>query len=197
MRVGGILDRRRADTPQRKHEVEEGNNDRIQNNSGLEKENEMANANTMCTAALVEMMNATHAIGTVLSAHSAGNKDMIKAALYLASATINDTTTAYVTSGEVTGSGYTAGGITATNGNLPTSTGKTAFWTPSASLVYSSVTITASAFDAVLFYNATASGNKAISVHNFGSQTVTAGTFTLTMPVNDSNTGLIRMTVLP
>jgi hypothetical protein len=48
------------------------------------------------------------------------------------------------------------------------------------------------AFDAVLIYNSTSS-NKAVSVHNFGSQTVTAGTFTLTMPTNDATTGLLRI----
>jgi hypothetical protein len=44
----------------------------------------------------------------------------------------------------------------------------------------------------VLIYNST-QGDKAVSVHTFGSQTVTAGTFTLTMPTNDANTGLIRI----
>jgi hypothetical protein len=63
--------------------------------------------------------------------------------------------------------------------------------TPSASIAYSSVTLS-TAFDAVLIYNSTQS-NKAVSVHTFGSQTVTAGTFTLTMPTNDASTGLIRL----
>jgi hypothetical protein len=48
------------------------------------------------------------------------------------------------------------------------------------------------AFDAVLIYNSTQS-NKAISAHTFGSQTVTAGTFTLTMPVSDATNALIRI----
>jgi hypothetical protein len=48
------------------------------------------------------------------------------------------------------------------------------------------------AFDAVLLYNST-QGDKAISVHTFGSQTITAGTLTLTMPTNDATTGLIRI----
>jgi hypothetical protein len=73
----------------------------------------------------------------------------------------------------------------------PSSTSTTAFLTPSASIVFSSVTLS-TAFDAVLLYNSSQS-NKAVSVHTFGSQTVTAGTFTLTMPTNDSSTGLIRL----
>jgi hypothetical protein len=49
------------------------------------------------------------------------------------------------------------------------------------------------AFDAVLIYNDTASGKNAVSVHTFGAQTVTAGTFTLTMPTNDASNALIRI----
>jgi hypothetical protein len=41
-------------------------------------------------------------------------------------------------------------------------------------------------------YNSTQS-NKAISVHTFGSQTITAGTFTLTMPSNTTTTALLRL----
>jgi hypothetical protein len=66
-----------------------------------------------------------------------------------------------------------------------------AFVTPSASITYTSVTL-ATAFDAVLIYNST-QADKAVSVHTFGSQTVTAGTFTLTMPANTTTTALIRL----
>jgi hypothetical protein len=78
-----------------------------------------------------------------------------------------------------------------TNATAPATSGTTAYWTPSASITFSSVTLS-TAFDCVLLYNSTQS-NKAISVHTFGSQTVTAGTFTLTMPTNDASTGLIRL----
>jgi hypothetical protein len=105
-------------------------------------------------------------------------------------------TTAYSATGEVTGTGYTAGGVTVTNATAPTSTNSSTtagvgYWTPSASLVYSTVTLT-TAFDTVLVYNSTQS-NKAVSVHTFGSQTVTAGTFTLTMPSNTTTTALLRL----
>jgi hypothetical protein len=114
----------------------------------------------------------------------------------LASATINASTTAYSSTGEVTGTGYSAGGVVVTNATAPTATNSSttagvAYWTPSASLVYTSVTLT-TAFDAVLIYNASQS-NKAVSVHTFGSQTITAGTFTLTMPVNNTTTALLRL----
>jgi hypothetical protein len=119
--------------------------------------------------------------------------------LYLVSATIDAATTVYTVTGEVSGTNYVAGGIAVTNGTSPlstnsTTTAGTAYWTPSASLVYTTVTLT-TAFDAVLLYNSTNS-NKAVSVHTFGSQTITAGTFTLTMPVNAVATGLIRLATI-
>jgi hypothetical protein len=134
-------------------------------------------------------MTATHNFTT-----STGNT--FKAALYLTSATLNASTTAYSSSGVVSGTNYTAGCITVTNGTSPTSTNSSTtagvgYWTPSASLVYTNVTLS-TAFDTVLIYNSS-SANKAVSVHTFGAQTVTAGTFTLTMPSNTTSTALLRL----
>lgn len=150
----------------------------------------MANTQAMCTVFKGDLLTGDHNFGVgVIRASTAA--DTFKAALYLASATVNAATTAYSATGEVTGTGYTAGGVTVTFGTAPNTSGTTAFVTPSASITYSSVTLS-TAFDAVLIYNSTQS-NKAVSVHTFGSQTVTAGTFTLTMPTNDATTGLIRL----
>ena len=118
-----------------------------------------------------------------------------------------DGATAYVTTsvginvittatGEVTGTNYSAGGVTVTNANAPASTNSSAtagvaYWTPSASITYTTVTLT-TAFNAVLIYNSSKS-NKAVSVHTFGDQTITAGTFTLTMPTNDTTNALLRL----
>lgn len=149
-----------------------------------------ANTQAMCTSFKGEILSGIHALGTTVI-RAATTADVIKAALYLASATINAATTAYSATGEVSGTNYTAGGITVTNATAPTTSGTTGFWTPSASLVWSTVTL-ATAFDCVLFYNST-QGNKAISAHTFGSQTVTAGNFTLTMPANAAGTALVRI----
>lgn len=149
-----------------------------------------ANTQAIATSFKVEILNGIHALGTTV-VRGATTKDTIKAALYLASATYNAGTTAYSATGEVSGAGYSAGGVTVTNATAPNSSGTTAFWTPSASIVYTSVTLT-TAFDAVLLYNSTQS-DKAIAVYTFGSQTITAGTFTLTMPTNDASTGLLRI----
>ena len=155
----------------------------------------MANTQSMCTSFLGELMTATHNFGSS-PVRAAATADTFKAALYLASATLNASTTAYSSTGEVTGTGYTAGGITVTNATAPASTNSSTtagvgYWTPSASLTYTTVTLT-TAFDTVLIYNSTQS-NKAVSVHTFGSQTVTAGTFTLTMPSNSTTTALLRL----
>jgi len=149
---------------------------------------------------MAELMLGQHQLGTstIVSRGSltSPTTDTVKAALYLASATINAATTVYTVTGEVSGTNYTAGGVTVTNANTPTSTNTSAtagvaYWTPSASISYTTVTLT-TAFDTVLLYNSTQS-NKAISVHTFGSQTITAGTFTLTMPSNTTSTALLRL----
>ena len=115
----------------------------------------------------------------------------LKAALFLASATKDGTTTAYNTTGEVSGTGYTAGGVAVTAATAPAVTGTTAYWTPSASIVFTTVTLT-TAFDCLQIYD-TARTNKAIGTWTFGSQTITAGTLTFTMPTNDSANALLRM----
>jgi hypothetical protein len=151
----------------------------------------MANTQAMCTTFKRDILNGLHAFGASVI-RAATTKDTFKAALYLATATMNAASTAYTATGEVTGTGYTAGGVAVTNNTAPTTTGTTAFWTPSASIVYSSVTL-ATAFDAVLIYNDTAAGKNAVSVHTFTAQTVASGTFTLTMPTNDATNALIRI----
>jgi len=150
----------------------------------------MANTQAMCTSFKTEILSGIHALGTTVTRAGTG-ADTIKAALYLASASQGAGTTAYAVTGEVSGAGYSAGGVTATNATAPTSSGTTAYWTPSASFTYTTVTLTTS-FDCVLVYNSTQS-NKAISVHTFGAQTITAGTFVLSMPTNDSTNALIRI----
>lgn len=155
----------------------------------------MANTQSMCTSFMGELLTGTHNFGTA-PIRAATTADTFKAALYLTSATVNAATTAYSATNEVSGTGYTAGGVVVTNATAPLSTNSSAtagvaYWTPSASITYTTVTLT-TAFDSVLIYNSTQS-NKAVSVHTFGSQTITAGTFTLTMPSNTTSTALLRL----
>lgn len=152
----------------------------------------MANTQGLCSSFKSEVFMAVHALGpgAGIPAHSAATADTVKAALYFATATISAATTAYSATGEVGNSGsYSAGGSAITMATAPSTSGTTGIFTPSASIVYT--TFTAAAFDCCLLYNSSQS-NKAISVHTFGSTTIVAGTFTLTMPTNDATFALIR-----
>lgn len=166
----------------------------------------MANTQAMATTFMQELMTGTHNFG-VSPIRAATTADTFYGALLLASGTFNASSTDYTgtvgsvtMSGEVSGTGYTAGGVAITNATAPASTNTsatagTAYWTPSASLTYTSVTLS-TAFDAVMVYNFTqgsAGAYPAVSIHTFGSQTITAGTFTLTMPSNTTSTALIRL----
>jgi len=150
----------------------------------------LSNTQAVCNSFKTELMNGIHAFGTTVT-RGATTKDTFKAALYLATATVNKSTTAYSSTNEVSGTNYTAGGVTVTNANAPANTSDVTYWTPSASFSWTTVTLS-TAFDCVLIYNST-QGDKAVAAFTFSSQTVTAGNFTLTMPTNDQTTGLLRI----
>lgn len=150
----------------------------------------MANTQAIATSFKGEILTAIHALGTTVT-RGATTADTVKAALYLTTASIGAGTTAYSATGEVSGTNYSAGGVTVTNANAPSTSSTTAIWTPSASIVYTTVTLS-TAFDCVLLYNSTQS-NKAIGGYTFGAQTITAGTLTLTMPTNDASNALLRV----
>ena len=103
--------------------------------------------------------------------------DTIKIALYTSSANLGAATTAYSTSNEISGTGYSAGGVTLTSTTVGTS-GTTAFFDAD------DPTWTSASFTArgALIYNSTNS-NKAIAVLNFGGDfTVSSGTFRIVFP---------------
>ena len=115
----------------------------------------------------------------------------LKGALFLASASRAPTDATYTSTGELGTSGnYAAGGATVTNGNTAGLTGTTAFWTPSASITWSNLTSSGS-FDTLMIYSTT-DANRNIGLWSLGAQSVTAGNLTLSMPVHDSTTGLVR-----
>ena len=156
----------------------------------------MANQQSMCTSFLGELLSSTHNFSSANPAHTANTADTFKAALYVTTATMNASTTAYSATNEVSGTGYSAGGVTVTNANNPASTNSSTtagvgYWTPSASIIYTGVTLS-TAFDTMLLYNSSQS-NKAVAVYTFGSQIITAGNFTLTMTSNTTTTALVRL----
>jgi hypothetical protein len=150
----------------------------------------MANTQAVSTSFKGELLTGQHnfGVGVVRAATTA---DTFKAALYLATGTQGAATTAYSVTNEVSGTNYTAGGVAVTNATAPSTSGTVAIWTPSASLVWTNVTLSTS-FDATTIYNST-QANKAVGTYTFGATTVTAGNFTLTMPVNAVGTALLQL----
>jgi len=105
-------------------------------------------------------------------------------ALYTASADLNESTTVYTASGEVTGTGYVAGGVALTGVTI-SSSGYTAYVDFADVVFGASVTARCA-----LIYNVT-QGNKSIAVLDFGSDK-TSTNFTITMPANTATAALIR-----
>ena len=155
----------------------------------------MANVQAMCTSFKMELLNGSHAFGTqgANGTRTITTKDTCKTALYLVTGSRGAADTVYNTTGELAATGnYVAGGNAVTNATVPTTTGTTAFWTPSASVSWANLT-SSGAFDAAVLYNTASTSLLECSVHTFSSQSITAGTFTLTMPTNDATNGLIRI----
>jgi hypothetical protein len=142
--------------------------------------------NFMCTSFKQELLQAKHDFTNT-------SGDTFKLALYDNSATFTAATTAYTTSNEVTGTGYSAGGGTLTN-VTPTTSGTTAL-TDFADLTFGSSTITARG---CLIYNTTAGAasgtTNTIVVLDFGSnKSSSAGDFTIVFPTPDASNAIIRI----
>jgi hypothetical protein len=130
---------------------------------------------TQTTSFKTELYTAVHNLST----------DTIYIALYTASADLNEDTTVYSATNEVSGTGYTAGGQALT-GVAISSSGYVAY------VNWSNVSWTAAlTARCALIYNVT-QGNKSIAVLDFGSDKTSTTTFTITMPANTSTTALIR-----
>jgi len=140
----------------------------------------MAITQAMCTSFKKELLEGIHDFRTT--------GDNFKLALFTSSASLDATTTAFSTTNEVSGTGYTSGGNTLTNVN-PTSSGTTAF-TDFADTTFSSATITAAG---ALIYNSTES-DTAVAVLDFGGdKTSTNGDFTIQFPTADASNAIIRI----
>lgn len=141
----------------------------------------MSISQAMCTSFKTELLTATHDF-------SASGGDTFKLALYISTASLGASTTAYTSTGEVSGTGYSPTGSALTN-VAPTSSGTTAF-TDFNDLTFASSTITARG---CLIYNSTDS-NKAVCVLDFGSdKTSTNGDFTIQFPTADASNAIIRI----
>jgi|TARA_X000001382_G_scaffold53394_1_gene36399 hypothetical protein len=142
----------------------------------------MSITSAMCTSFKKELMEAVHNFKNT-------GGSTFNLALYTSSATLNASTTAYTTSNEVSGTGYTAKGAALTRVD-PTTSSTTAF-TDFANLTFSSSTITA---NGALIFNESASGDPAVCSLAFGGdKTSTAGDFTIQFPTADASNAIIRI----
>jgi hypothetical protein len=115
--------------------------------------------------------------------------DTIKIALYTAGAELGEDTESYTATGEVTGTGYSAGGVVLTGATVQSS-GNTAF------VSFNNATWPGASFTCrgALIYNAS-KANRSVAVLNFGAdRTVTNTTFTVTFPANTPTSAIIRST---
>jgi len=111
--------------------------------------------------------------------------DTIKIALYTGNADLNEATTVYSATNEVSGTGYTAGGQVMTG--VAISSSESVAYANWANVVWTAALTARCA----LIYNAS-KGNKSVAVLDFGSDKTSTTTFTITMPANTSTTALIR-----
>tara|TARA_Y100000356_G_C11115422_1_gene211899 strand:+ start:23 stop:454 length:432 start_codon:yes stop_codon:yes gene_type:complete len=142
----------------------------------------MAISQAMCTSFKQELLVGTHNF-------TATSGNTFRLALYTSSASLGASTTAYTTSNEVSGTGYTAKGGELTRVD-PSTSGTTAL-TDFADLTFSTATITA---NGALIFNDSASGDPAVAVLAFGGdKTSTAGDFTIQFPTADASNAIIRI----
>ena len=141
----------------------------------------MAISTAMCTSFKQELLVGTHNF-------TASSGNTFKLALYTSSASLGADTTAYTTSNEVSGTGYTAAGAALTS-VTPTTSGTTAFC-DFADLTFSSSTITA---NGALIYNDTQSDKAVCTLAFGGDKTSTSGDFTISFPTADATNAIIRI----
>jgi len=142
--------------------------------------------NYMCTSFKQELLVGSHNF-------TASSGDSFKLAMYTNSASFNAATTAYTTSNEVSGTGYSAGGGALTN-VTPTTSGTTAL-TDFADLTFGSSSITARG---ALIYNTTTGGatstTDTVLVLDFGAdKSSSSGDFTIVFPTADASNAIIRI----
>lgn len=141
----------------------------------------MAIVQSVCTSFKKELMQALHDF-------TASTGNVFKIALYTNAANLDQTTTAYTSTNETVGTGYTAGGEALTN-VTPAISGVTAF-TDFNDLTWAGSSITARG---ALIYNSI-NANRSVVVLNFGSDKASAsGDFTIIFPAPDAVSAIIRI----
>ena len=138
------------------------------------------------TSAIATSFKQELLVGTHNFTASSGNS--FKLALYTSSATLGAGTTAYVTTGQASGTNYTAGGSALTS-VTPTPSGTTAVC-DFADLPFGTATVTARG---CLIYNDTQSDKAVCAIDFGGDKTSTAGDFTVVFPSPTATGAIIRL----
>jgi hypothetical protein len=112
-------------------------------------------------------------------------------ALYTNLATLDATTTAYTTTGEVVASGYTAGGLALTIAQVPTIGNQTGAATSYISFNNAVWTGAITARGALIYLSG--SGNPAVCVLDFGNDKSSSSTFTVQFPAVANTSAIIRI----
>jgi len=142
----------------------------------------MAITTAMCTSFKKELLEAVHNFKNT-------GGSTFNLALYTSSASLDAATTAYTTSNEVSGTGYTAKGASLTR--VDPSTSSTTALTDFSDLTFSSSSITARG---CLIFNDSASGDPAVCALDFGGdKTSSSGDFTVQFPTADASNAIIRI----
>ena len=142
----------------------------------------MAIYQTMCTSFKAEVAQGLHNF-----TRTTGN--VFKIALYVATADLSASTTVYTTSGEASGTNYTAGGIALTN-ITPTTSGTTGYWSFD-NATFTNVTLSCAG---ALIYNST-NQNRAVCVLSFGNTIVkSASDLIITFPAPGATDAVLRIT---
>ena len=141
--------------------------------------------------AITQVLTDTFKQDCLDGAQNLGNGgNTLKIAVYTSSATLGATTSAYSTTNEVSGTGYTAGGETLSSQAVSYDSSNNVAFFDAADPSWSSATITARG---ALIYNNSKS-NAAIAVLDFGSDFSSSnGTFQVQFPSAAHNTALIRI----
>lgn len=147
----------------------------------------MALFQTVTTSFKTEILQAVHNFGPT-------SPDTFYIALYTGNASLGVDTTVYTTDNEVSGAGYTAGGIALTISQPPTS-GVNLQKVPTAYVSFAPAIWSGATFIArgALIYNQTQT-NKSVAVLDFGSDKVVDNqTFTITFPAATADDAIVRI----
>jgi hypothetical protein len=145
---------------------------------------------TLTNSFKTDLMSGGMNFNTTNRALTLNTQDVFKIALYSSTADLGASTTAYTAVGEISGTGYTAGGKILTITQVPTTGSSTIAYINFADAVW-----TPAAFSAVgaLIYNSS-NANRSVAVLSFGgTKTASNNTFTVQFPPVGAGSSIVQI----